>query len=440
MILLPEVDDIYFPKTREYFKEVISSYANGNYRSATVMLYSVAICDILLKLQELKDMYNDATAKSILKEIDREQKDSNSRSSWEKALLDKILERTNLIDLKTYSDLSHLYDDRNFSAHPATNNNYELYSPSQETVIAHIKNILNEILIKPPIFIKDIIGMLTDDLKEKKDIFLKETEHLSRYLNNKYFNRMSTTMKLKTAKTLWGFCFKNTEDEDCKNNRKINRNALMLLIKTIPDEIKTEIKNNKQFYTVSRDNFCEFELIVLLAQIPMLYEFLDDVVKLQLDTYIENDGNTKWGAWFKFQSLEEHIAFLKSSGPLEIADGNINFAFKKYSECGQKQLILDLFIFLFAESYNFDAADKRFDRLIRPFLKEFSREQIIEIIRVSNINRQIYDRGYSRYSNTEIIQETKELLGKDFDFTKFPHFRFDEKILMSKKEDLPDAN
>lgn len=50
-----EKDGIYFSKMKEYFKEVVSSYINGNYRSATVMLYSVAICDILFKLQELKD-------------------------------------------------------------------------------------------------------------------------------------------------------------------------------------------------------------------------------------------------------------------------------------------------------------------------------------------------------------------------------------------------
>ena len=49
-IMIPEADDIYFSKTREYFKEVLSSYANGNYRSAIVMLYSIAICDILYKL------------------------------------------------------------------------------------------------------------------------------------------------------------------------------------------------------------------------------------------------------------------------------------------------------------------------------------------------------------------------------------------------------
>ena len=48
---LPEVEKIYFAKTKEYFQEVMSSYSIGNYRTATVMLYSVAICDLQIKLQ-----------------------------------------------------------------------------------------------------------------------------------------------------------------------------------------------------------------------------------------------------------------------------------------------------------------------------------------------------------------------------------------------------
>ena len=38
-IYIPETNEIYFAKTKEYFNEVLSSYSNGNYRSAVVMLY-----------------------------------------------------------------------------------------------------------------------------------------------------------------------------------------------------------------------------------------------------------------------------------------------------------------------------------------------------------------------------------------------------------------
>ena len=119
MDLFEASQQIYSPKSREYFKEVISSYTNGNYRSAIVMLYSVCICDLLFKLEELKDMYNDGVAKNIIDEIEKNKAVSASKSSWEKELVDNIKTKTSLLDLEAYTNLSHLYDYRNLSAHPA---------------------------------------------------------------------------------------------------------------------------------------------------------------------------------------------------------------------------------------------------------------------------------------------------------------------------------
>ena len=59
-------ENIHYGKTKGYFQEVLSSYNNGNYRSSVVMLWSVAICDIVYKLQHLIDLYDDAAAKAIL--------------------------------------------------------------------------------------------------------------------------------------------------------------------------------------------------------------------------------------------------------------------------------------------------------------------------------------------------------------------------------------
>ena len=41
---------IFDSRTRAYFEEVKSSYVVGNYRSATVMLWSVVICDLVFKV------------------------------------------------------------------------------------------------------------------------------------------------------------------------------------------------------------------------------------------------------------------------------------------------------------------------------------------------------------------------------------------------------
>lgn len=86
-------------------------------------------------------MFNDTVASGILTQIDkcRNEHDNKSKSKWEKELVDSIYNKTELISLEAYTNLNHLYDHRNFSAHPAINENYELISPSKETTIAHIK-------------------------------------------------------------------------------------------------------------------------------------------------------------------------------------------------------------------------------------------------------------------------------------------------------------
>ena len=144
MDLFQEIEKIYSIKSREYFKEVVSSYAIGNFRSAIVMLYSVCMCDLIYKLQELRDVYDDKVAKNILETIEKEQTESNSKSSWEKTLVDSVYKKTNLLDNDGYAYLNHVYDIRNLSAHPALDKNGELISPPKEVVAAYIRTSLQD--------------------------------------------------------------------------------------------------------------------------------------------------------------------------------------------------------------------------------------------------------------------------------------------------------
>ena len=58
-----------------------------------------------------------------------------------------------------------------------------------------------------------------------------------------------------------------------------------------------------------------------------------------------------------------------------------------------------------------------------------SRDQIIRIIEASNQNNQIYNRRYSYSANTTIVKNSIDTLGKDFDFSKYSRFKFDEAVL-----------
>ena len=90
-------EKIHYGKTKDYFREVLSSYHNGNYRSAVVMLWSVAVCDIIYKLQNLVDLYEDKTARTILNELTNLQDSDPKSASWEIKLVEDTYTKTNLL-------------------------------------------------------------------------------------------------------------------------------------------------------------------------------------------------------------------------------------------------------------------------------------------------------------------------------------------------------
>ncbi len=435
-VYLREIDDIYFPKTREYFQEVISSYSNGNYRSAVVMLYSVAICDILFKLQELKDMFNDTVADEILKEVEkcRNEHDNKSKSRWEKELIDNVYKKTKLLDLEAYTNLNHLFDHRNFSAHPALNEDYELIAPSKETTIAHIRNILHDILIKPPIFIKNITHTLTEDLKEKKELYREEYEKLSIYLNNKYFSKMPISMKKATFKAFWKFCFCLPDDEDCISNLGINRSALSVLMESAEHELAEYIKTESHLFSVAVDDSCSFNLTIFLSEFPYLYSCLSQDVKLAIDAVIQKDSRAKAICWFKYDTDEEHLTYLKGVVGLSLEKRAISRLTKHYKEIGKIRQLVDFFIEYYGKSGNFDTADNRFKKVIEPFVKEMNHDQFVRLIEVSNSNRQVYGRGASYSANGVIVTAAKDVLGADFDYSEYSNFRFDNSIIAPEAE------
>lgn len=436
-IYFPESEEIYFKKTREYFKEVVSSYSNENYRSAIVMLYSISICDILFKLQELKDMYNDSMVAKILKKVEdlRNNKDCLSKSKWEKELVDEVYNETNLLDLESYTNLNHLYDYRNFSAHPALNENYELINPTKEITVAFIKSTLTNILIKPPIFIKNVLGMLTDDLNEKSKIYINEYEKLHDYLKNKYFSKMPDSMKFKIFITLWKFCFNKPDDELCMKNLKINRKCLQILTEEIGDEIIKKIDDEKEKFSVATDEKCIFSLIIYLSHFPKIYTNLADDVKLHIDSVIEKNSNAKAVSWFVCNDYSAHLNILKVNYSLLLTEETIEYMVKTYSDLGKESELYDFFIFYYGDSQSFDMADERFDFVIAPYLDSFIASQLKKLLEYCNDNSQIYRRWAAYSSNTKIAKAILQKLGKDFDFSEYKKFDFDKSILEESEEE-----
>jgi hypothetical protein len=433
-IYIKEANEIYSSKTKKYFKEVISSYENENYRSAIVMLYSVVVCDILFKLQELVDKYDDSGAKNILENFKKNSKDSN-KSKWESKLLEDVNNRTELIDEITFEQLKQLKVYRNWAAHPILNENFDLSEPSKETVISFILVMLNKILIKPSIFIKNIFSSLVEDLSENEEIYINNYGGLENYLERKYFCRMPQSMKNKVFKSLWKITFNLPEDELCKKNQKINMMALKALVSNCQIDIGKFIESDNSVFSVSNDELCRLYLVEFLSNFPSIYPILDKSVKDKIINLNLNNIDSKALSWFIEGDLIKHLEVVKkdcASMDKESAD----FIYKYYKNNGLKAQIIDAFIYIFSQSSSYDMSNIRYDKYIHPYLNKMNCEQLINLIEAINKNSQIYSRRNHIFTCLEVYNVAKEKLQDGFSFDDYVNFYVCETERNTKEDNI----
>lgn len=91
-------EDIFDSRSRRNFSEVYECYAIGHYRSATVMLWSVVITDILFKLDQLANLYSDTAAQAILATVSTFQASNPRSPEWELTLVRDVHSKTELIE------------------------------------------------------------------------------------------------------------------------------------------------------------------------------------------------------------------------------------------------------------------------------------------------------------------------------------------------------
>jgi hypothetical protein len=171
-----QTEKIYSAKTKEYFEEVIKSYYSESYRSAIVMLYSIVIADLVYKIEELKELYEDKNAIEILDEITDLQNRNPNSPDWESKLIELVKEKTNLLEPADFLHLTTLQKHRHLCAHPVLTQNFELYRPNRETTRAHIRNMLEGVLVKPPLLSRKIFEDLLLNLTSVKTIIYNDTQ------------------------------------------------------------------------------------------------------------------------------------------------------------------------------------------------------------------------------------------------------------------------
>lgn len=368
-------------------------------------------------------MYNDGIAKNIINDIEKHQIASSSKSSWEKELVDSIKSKTALLDLEAYINLSHLYDYRNLSAHPALNGELELISPPKEIVAAYIRTALDTILLKPAIFVKDVINVMTNDLNEKKGYLLQDKNVFKDYVQNKYLDRMSDIMFQKTFQIFWRFAFRSI-NEDCDKNRMINIHLLGLMYNARKNIIETEITNNKDKYEVSANLTINHFIIGFLGDYPHIFQLLSDHTKTHIITIANSHYVFKLLSWF-ISDKRSHLQRLISDGSyIFISEESIVKRFvQKYEDDGLIDECLEYLIKVVGDATTYVKSGTRIERYIWPFLDKMKFKHFELIFQtIEDCNSLKHNQYLGTMYCPRIWEYAKKHLPEDYNMTKYPHF------------------
>lgn len=416
--------DIHSPKTSKYFEEVISSYQNGNYRSAVVMLWSVAVCDIVHKLQNLVDIYNDAIAKQILDEMSAAQEANPTSSAWEMSLFEEVFKKTELLDSPEIENLRSLQKQRHLSAHPILNRDRELHSPNKDTTRALLRNTLEGLLVKPPFYTNKIITELLTDLTESHEA-LNTREKVNRYLENRYLRRLKPDAQIALYRSFWKFTFKLDTDE-CVKHRKLHLHVLECINTRQRSRIPDAIRGEHDFYgNIASGGWALTYLVLYLAKNPGLFECLPEAAQLKITHHIQNDTNSRVLGWFIQPNLESHYTDLLSWITGEdnpTIDQELWATILTFEDSVEwRRSCCKLMAAYYCASGSFNTADSRFQNSILPNLELFDIEALKFLLENIKPNNQTYHRGRAETDHNKIIERIATV-DSTFDYSEHPHF------------------
>ncbi|HAT6935952.1 TPA: hypothetical protein JAN57_03265 [Legionella pneumophila] len=423
------IEQIYDDRTKEYFEESYSAYQNGHYRSAIVSLWNIVVCDIFFKLEKLTYIYNDTKAKAILEKYIKLLNNENA-VGWEANLVREVCKNTYFVETVDLERLLHLQKLRHLAAHPVMIEKSllekNLFKPTKSETRSQLENVLKGLIIKSPIYTKNIFNDFVTDLATNSN-HLQNTEVLKKYMESKFFSHLNQNMELDLYKSLWRITF-YTDNEDCNSNRKINCSALSIMTDRNKTAIKGYMSNNSDYFSQisTKDDILEL-LTKFMAIFGFIYPQLTKDIKILLkNILLSKDCGIKLG-WFLHTDLDKFHDYLVSEytnnvfltdlkkEELEILDHveDSDEWLNKFNE---------FLIFYYGQSNSFAKADSRFNIAIKPYLNSFRLDQLVKIIEHINSNNQIYG-SYNTILYTSYIKERIDELDRSFDYSKYPNFQ-----------------
>lgn len=406
--------------SRYYFREVYSSYINGNYRAAVVSLWSVLVCDAVYKTQKLFELTGDAWAQKKLSTIEKLQQENSKSSEWELDLFEGFYTNKKFIGIGEISNIRDVQKKRHLCAHPVLSEDNALYTPNKESVKSMILNALDDFLIRKNYYGKDIFPVLRDTLKENSEYY-SELKNI-KPLIDKYCQRLTSSAIYQIFKSFYKFSFK-LDDEDAVKYRMMNRSACFHLYNEVKksgpliQKMKEEIDffENISFKT----NTLTF-LFHFLSLNREIYDAFSEEMRDRLKTYRdkETEDDVFYGlkicSMFSFKKSDDYFKFLKDT-----LDGNqirrftiaeYEFITEVYHDMDCREALQNISISYAENSSSYDDADNRFNLVLgEKLLNSFNIEQLNRLLTCFSTNSQISERRRSRIDQERLEKRLAEI-------------------------------
>jgi hypothetical protein len=195
--MLTDLDELILtvrdPASRTYIREAVIAYRAGAYRAAVVSTWVAIIYDIIGKLRIL-DSQGDTAAHQLIEELEKATTSRSVRamSNFEEKLPEQALKTFEFFNSFESEDIERIRLDRNRCAHPAFSGDTLLFTPSPESVRAHIVHAVSYLLAHPPVQGRAAIKKFLTDISGQ--YFPSTQEEATAYLRSRYLDHAKTSL------------------------------------------------------------------------------------------------------------------------------------------------------------------------------------------------------------------------------------------------------
>ncbi|MBX3182888.1 MAG: hypothetical protein KIT72_18155 [Polyangiaceae bacterium] len=411
------VDGIVSSHSKEYFREVYSSFNNGNYRAAIVGLWSVAVFDLHAKLCHLRDLFADKVASEVLDDLAQMNRTNPKSSEWETRLVEVAQARVGWIDIPTRDLLKNLQHQRHLAAHPVISAAGELATPSRDEVRAKLRLVLEKLLTVPATATSSLDIRVLEDLAGYST-FLRTKDDVAQFLRSRFLKHMSSTHLERLFRSLWKLVFL-TENDDCDINRGINFMALSVVGERISQRPPALIHAEQGYYSrISANSHLLHMLVVFCAETHGVFQALGVDAQVAISGWIGDD----LGRWCYATFLSPDIGAHLSAALERVKAGPVNCSVDVQGVvylmkcCVSSDRLADdvhrLGIELYGASESFSVADARYRHLVEPFVGEWRELRYGEFIDISMANEQVLWRRRARTEYGEVAKLYCERFGR----------------------------